>query len=118
MNQLTVMNWKSEIKTYNVRTNLYRHIRVVRHLVYCPIGARSEIISCEVVAYRKLKTIENFKAPALKVIVVAHEKCSHREVRKYDMMVFFYTVVNYYFELSFDLKPISYIMTSCIRSHT
>ena len=41
-----------------------------------PICANSEIVSCEVVAYQKFKTIENFKTSPQKLVAVASERCS------------------------------------------
>ena len=41
-----------------------------------PICTPSEIGSCEVVAYRWLKTIENFKTSTSKVVAVANERWS------------------------------------------
>ena len=40
-------------------------------------------IFCQVVAYGRLKTNENFKILALKVVAVAHEKCSLTRGSKY-----------------------------------
>ena len=34
-------------------------------------------VICQVVAYRRLKTKENFKLLALKVVMVINERCSH-----------------------------------------
>ena len=77
-------NTVSEIKTSNVRTNFQGWA-----VFHFPICACNEIVSCGMVAYRRLKTIEIFKPSAPKVVAVAYGRRSHRGV----LLKFFFVLI-------------------------
>ena len=67
------------------------------------------------VAYGRLKTIENFKPTALKVVKVAYERWTHREDRQYSVLLTpnnDYRVIS---ELSiFDVVVVVVVVIVCI----